>query len=286
VKKHAKTLLALAILCTLAIVALELSKERPNPHELTLWGNVEIRQVDLGFRVGGRIAKMFFEEGDEIKKGDLLAILDDAPYRAALERTRGEVSANAALVKDATAKYGRNLPLCYDGTVSKQECDTLLNNKDNAKGALAASRGALRQAQIDVGDSKIYAPANGIITTRIQEPGAIVSGSQPVYTLNKAAPVWIRAYIPEIHLANVKYGMRARVLTDSKDPNTGHKREYTGWVGYISPVAEFTPKTVQTQELRTDLVYRVRVYIYDIDAYLRQGMPTTIKIDLRGENGD
>ena len=63
------------------------------------------------------------------------------------------------------------------------------------------------------------------------------------------------------------------------------KGEYKGYVGYISPVAEFTPKTVQSTDLRTDLVYRIRVYIDDIDEYLRQGMPVTIKINI-GNNAD
>ncbi len=86
--------------------------------------------------------------------------------------------------------------------------------------------------------------------TRIQEPGAVVEPSQPIYTMAKSKPVWVRAYIPETNLANVKYGMEAKVYTDTINPQTGEKREYKGQVGYISPVAEFTPKTVQTEDLR------------------------------------
>jgi len=72
-------------------------------------------------------------------------------------------------------------------------------------------------------------------------------------------------------------------LTDTINPQTGKHREYIGQIGYISPVAEFTPKTVQTQDLRTDLVYRVRIYVYDIDEYLRQGMPVTVNVDLKSK---
>lgn len=79
--------------------------------------------------------------------------------------------------------------------------------------------------------------------------------------------------------------MGVNVYTDTTNPNTGKKREYKGYVGYISPVAEFTPKTVQSTDLRTDLVYRIRVYVDDIDEYLRQGMPVTIKINI-GKNAD
>ena len=79
--------------------------------------------------------------------------------------------------------------------------------------------------------------------------------------------------------------MKADILTDSTNPETKQKRKYKGYVGFISPVAEFTPKTVQTQDLRTDLVYRIRVYIYENDKFLRQGMPVTIKIDMKQEDG-
>jgi HlyD family secretion protein len=99
--------------------------------------------------------------------------------------------------------------------------------------------------------------------------------------VNKSEPVWVRAYVNEKDLGNIAYGMKARILTDSKDPLTGKRREYSGRIGYISPVAEFTPKTVQTQDLRTDLVYRIRVYADEIDGFLRQGMPTTVKINLK-----
>ena len=118
---------------------------------------------------------------------------------------------------------------------------------------------------------------------RVQEPGANVSKGQPVYTMAKTKPVWVRAYVNETDLGNIKYGQTVRVYTDTTDPKTGKKREYKGQVGYISPVAEFTPKTVQSTDIRTNLVYRIRVYIYDIDEYLRQGMPVTIKVDLTGE---
>ena len=108
----------------------------------------------------------------------------------------------------------------------------------------------------------------------------------PYIQWQKNSPVWVRAYVNEKDLGNIKYGQRVNVFTDTTDPNTGKKREYKGQIGYISPVAEFTPKTVQSTDTRTDLVYRIRVYINDIDEYLRQGMPVTITVNLKsdGEN--
>lgn len=247
---------------------------------LTLYGNIEIRQVDLGFRVEGKIKKMLFEEGDKVKKGQLMAYLDDSTYSANYDKSIADVERNKAVAANALSLYKRHLPLCADNTTSKQECDRIFNNKDESQAALKASIAAAKFSKVNLNDTKIYAPSDGTVMTRVQEPGAAVLPSQPIYTIAKDKPVWIRAYIPEVNLANVKYGMKANVYTDTLNPQTGKKREYTGWVGYISPVAEFTPKTVETTELRTDLVYRIRVYVYETDEYLRQGMPVTVKLDL------
>lgn len=257
-----------------------ITRKVENKNELTLFGNIEIRQMDLSFRVEGKIAQMLAEEGDKIQKGQLIASLESTTYQANYEKSVADIALNKSQSATAMEKYQRHLPLCKDETTSKQECDELLNSKNTAKSALEAALATSKGAKKNLDDTKIYAPTDGIVMTRIQEPGAVVEPSQAIYTIAKSKPVWVRAYIPETNLANVKYGMKVKVLTDTINPETGKPREYTGWVGYISPVAEFTPKTVQTEDLRTDLVYRIRVYIYDIDEYLRQGMPVTIKIDL------
>lgn len=277
-----RNILILILLISISgLVYYSINREKPNKDELTLYGNIEIRQVDLGFRVEGKVQKMFAEEGDKVKEGQLLASLDDGTYKSTYDKSLADIEANKATSATASENYQRNITLCADNTTSKQECDTLLNNKNATKSLLDASIASSRTAKKNLDDTKIYAPADGIIMTRIQEPGAVVIPSQSVYTMAKTKPVWVRAYIAETNLGNVKYGMKVGVYTDTVDHNTGKKREYTGYVGYISPVAEFTPKTVQTTDLRTDLVYRIRVYIYDLDDYLRQGMPVTIKVDLK-----
>lgn len=275
-----KIAILLLILAIIGAGVYFLTRKKPNPDELTLYGNIEIRQVDLSFQVSGQIAKMLKEEGDSVKKGELVAVLDDKDYKSNLQKASAEVSRTLALSKDAASKYERQAPLCADNTVSKQECDTLLNTKDKAKAdyEVAVAQKTYAKNQLDY--TKIYAPEEGTVTVRVQEPGATVNKSQTVYTISKTKPVWIRAYVNETDLGNIKYGMKAKVLTDSINPQTGKQREYDGYVGYISPVAEFTPKTVQSTDLRTSLVYRIRVYVDDIDEYLRQGMPTTIKINL------
>ena len=236
-------IIILAIICA-GIYYYKIYNKKTN--ELTLYGNVEIRQVDLSFQVAGRILKMLKEEGDSVKGGELVAIMDDRDYKADFDKNSAEVERTKAISENAASQYERQAPLCTDDTVSKQDCDTLLNNKKETLAAYNSAVASKQDSKNKLDYTKVYAPEEGIITTRIQEPGANVTVGQPVYTLSN--------------------------------------REYNGWEGYISPVAEFTPKTVQTEDLRTDLVYRIRVYVNDIDPYLRQGMPTTIKINLDGNN--
>lgn len=275
-----RAIVAILILLIIAAAVCLLTKKKPNHDELTLYGNIEIRQVDLSFQVPGQISLMLKEEGDSVKKGELVALLDDRDYKSNLAKAAADVLKTSALSKDASSKYARQAPLCADSTVQKQECDTLLNTKNKTKADYDAAVAQKTFAKNQLDYTKIYAPDDGTITVRVQEPGATVNKGQVVYTIAKTKPVWIRAYVNESDLGNIKYGMKARVLTDSKDPKTGQNREYEGRIGYISPVAEFTPKTVESTDLRTDLVYRIRVYVDEIDDFLRQGMPTTIKINL------
>lgn len=275
-----KIILLVLLIAIISTAIYFLTKEKKNPFELTLYGNIEIRQVDLSFQVSGQIEKMLKEEGDSVKKGELVAVLDAKDYKSEFEKASAEASKTFAVSQDASSKYIRQAPLCSDSTISAQECDTLLYNRNKSKADYEAAEAQKTFAKNQLDYTKIYAPEEGTITVRVQEPGATVSKNQIVYTMSKTKPVWIRAYVNETDLGNIKYGMKAKVLTDSIDPKTGNKREYDGYIGYISPVAEFTPKTVQSTDLRTSLVYRIRVYVDDIDEFLRQGMPTTIKIDI------
>lgn len=276
-----KIVLIIFLLLFLTGTIFFLTHKNKNLDELTLYGNIEIRQVDLSFQVSGKIEKMLKEEGDKVEKGELLATIDSKDYKANLDKAQADIEIALALKNEAEDKFNRQAPLTTDNTLSKQDYDTLLNTKDKAKADYNKAIASKEYAQNQLDYTKIYAPDNGIITVRVEEPGATVNKGQIVYTMTKTTPVWIRAYVNETDLGNIKYGQKTKVYTDSINPNTGEKRSYEGYIGYISPVAEFTPKTVQTTDLRTDLVYRIRVYIDNVDDYLRQGMPTTIKIDLK-----
>lgn len=127
-------------------------------------------------------------------------------------------------------------------------------------------------------DAELRAPIAAIVRSRLLEPGDMASPQRPAYNLAITQPKWVRAYISEVDLGRVLPGQSASVSTDSHPDQS-----LTGTVGYISSVAEFTPKTVQTEDLRTSLVYEIRVQVNDPDNRLRLGMPATVRLDANGD---
>jgi HlyD family secretion protein len=144
-----------------------------------------------------------------------------------------------------------------------------------AEATLHADRAALALAQKQLADTELYAPSDGVIQNRILEPGDMATPQTPAFTLALDNPLWVRAYLPETQMGKVALGMRAWIEVDSFPG-----QRFNGWVGFISPVSEFTPKNVETTELRSQLVYRVRVYACNSDHRLRLGMPATVVIPI------
>ena len=295
------------------------------PRQAVLYGNVDIRQVLLGFRVSGRIAELRVDEGDSVKAGDVIARLDAEPFRQALGAAEADAEAaratlaklkagaRAAEIAQASATHEErlaeleNAKLAYErakqlrpnGTISQAELDqanasraaadararsarealVLLEEGNRAEDIAAAAAQAnaatakAESARISLDDTQLAAPSDGVIISRVRETGAIVSPADIVYVLSLTEPVWVRAYVAEPDLGRVHPGMKVTITSD-----TAPDRNYQGTVGFISPVAEFTPKSVETPELRTDLVYRLRIVIADPGKDLRQGMPVTVHL--------
>jgi multidrug resistance efflux pump len=142
-----------------------------------------------------------------------------------------------------------------------------------AKATLAANEAALAVVRRDLAEAELHAPSAGVVESRVLEPGDMASPQKTVYTLALTDPLWVRAYVPETELGRIRPGSRAEIGTDSHPG-----KRYRGWVGYISPTAEFTPKSVETREVRTTLVYQVRVFVCAPSDGLRLGMPATVTI--------
>jgi HlyD family secretion protein len=185
--------------------------------------------------------------------------------------------------------------------MSQQDLDSAKAALDTAQARLAVAKEALdlsalgpraediaqaegqlrvRQAQLDLlcrklADAELVSPCDAVVRSRLLEPGEMVSPQRPVFDLAITNPKWIRAYVSESDLGKVHPGMKASISTDSFPDRT-----LSGWVGFISSVAEFTPKTVQTADLRPNLVYEIRIFVQDPEDDMRLGMPATVSLEL------
>lgn len=240
---------------------------------LNFFGNVDIREVDLAFRVSGRVKRMVFEEGDHLEQGVVMAVLEKDTYLERLALAKAQHQEAKAALENATTVYNRRSRLVHSGAVSKAQFDQAQAVFKEGKARLQTAQVRIEQAQTALNDTQIIAPRSGTILTRVREPGTIVSGGQTVYTLSVDNPVWVRAYVEEPHLGDIYPGQKALISTDSR-PN----KPYEGHIGFIASQAEFTPKMVETAELRTNLVYRFRIVVDNPDLGLRQGMPVSIQI--------
>lgn len=293
--------------------------------ELSLQGNVDIRQIALAFDGSGRIAELRVEEGDSVKAGQVVAVLDTSTLELQARQAKAQVEAmRQALLKlrngarpeeiaqaraqlasaEASATLAeqsldRTIRLQTSGTSSVQALDQARAQAEAARASVAQSRAALQlteagaraediasaeaqlagaeaslallRHQIDRGQLK--APVDAVVRSRLREPGDMITSATAVFALALTEPKWVRVYVTEPDLGRIGPGMAAQILTDSA-PGL----PIAGTVGYISSVAEFTPKPVQTEELRTSLVYEVRVVVQDGSDALRLGQPVTVRI--------
>lgn len=293
--------------------------------DLTLYGNVDVRQVSLAFNASERIEQMLVEEGERVSKGQLLATLQTEFLRLNIQQSKANIAIQAAVVerlhngsrpeeiqqaealqREAAANYHNALllkqrmeNLYSQSAISKQQLDDAtakykasLGALDNARAAynlavkgprkeeiqqaeaqLAALEAELSIQEYNLSQTSLLSPDDGVIRSRLQEPGDMTSPQKPVYLLTLDSKKWVRVYASEIQLGHLKPGQQAKVMIDSFPD-----KPLQGTIGYISNVAEFTPKNVQTPELRSSLLYEVRVYVDDPQDVLRLGMPATVTI--------
>ncbi|MBL0522763.1 secretion protein HlyD [Aeromonas enteropelogenes] len=290
-----------------------------------LYGNVDIRDVNLAFRVGGRVSEVLVDEGDAVQAGQLLARLDPAPlihsrdsaranlaaltaanalmhkgYRSEeTDRARASLSAAEAAALEADKQWRRQSALAATGAISRGQLDTARSQRDQTRAQVRAAREQLAQletgyrpeeiaqsdaqlegakatlasAELALADAALTAPSDGILLIRAVETGSMVQAGATAFNLSLTTPVWVRAYVEEPWLGHFPSGARVQLTTDSRPD-----QPYQGVVGFVSPSAEFTPKSVETPDLRTHLVYRLRIVVQDPDPALRQGMPVTVRL--------
>lgn len=316
----------LVSLSALGLSGCDFGSNKGSETTLVLYGNVDIREMQLAFQDGGKIKTVLVEEGAVVEAGQVLAELEPERFALEVARLQGEVVAQEQTLKrlqagsrtqevlqaeasvasakatlhEAKLVLDRKTRLFTTNSIARQEVDSARARVQTAQAALrsaqeglslaeegarkediAAAEAALSSVQAALGlaekrlaDSRLLAPAAGIIRSRILEPGAMAGPGAPVFTLALGAPLWVRTYINQPDLGHIREGMAAEVFSDSFPG-----KSYRAWVGFVSSTAEFTPKTVETTELRTKLVYQARVMVCNDQQELRLGMPVTVKID-------
>lgn len=270
-KKARINLVILLLIVVLIYLIFLIMHNRQQP--LILYGNVDIRDVNLGFRVSGRLMSLKVDEGDTVHPGDLIGHLDPAPYVSQVEAAKAVVNQRKSSLVYAQTVYEREKKLFGTGASSPDRYQNALSNLNSAQANLENGTADLAEATIRVNDTNLYAPSEGVVLTRAVEPGTMLNIGDTVITVTLINPVWVRAYVSEVNLGRAKPGTKVQVFADAF-PN----KAFEGQIGFVSPTAEFTPKTVETTDLRTDLVYRLRIVMQDPHHELRQGMPVTVKL--------
>jgi HlyD family secretion protein len=312
-----------------------------DPHGLHLSGTIEVTQVDLAFKIPGRLLERIVDEGDSVKAGQVVARLDEVDQklqvaraeaqaasakaflaklergsraeevsraRAQLQQARAAARAAESRLKLAQDDLARSKDLRTQEVISQQRFDelqtiyeTALNSRreavarvrsaqadldlvlagprkeeiEQARAQAAAAAQALAQARQKLTDTVLKSPTDGVVLSKAAEPGAYLNPGTPVITVGRLDRVWLRGYINETDLGRIRLHQPARVTTD-----TYPGKAYPGKVSFISDMAEFTPKAVQTYQERVKLMYRVKIDLDNPRQELKAGMPADAVIDI------
>jgi len=280
--------------------------QKEDPNLVHLNGRLEAPLVDLAPKVAGRVLEVRVKEGDRVKAGDLLIVLDLGDTALAVERDRHGVESARARLQDlavgsrqaevaaaeaeladrkaavdlATRELQRQELLLQKEVGTERDYDRAKTDLDRSTAAARMSeerltltregfrqwqtqqarsevnraQSQLRQSEIIARESEMRAPADAVVTHRLVEPGQLLAAGQNGLTLALTGRLYVRTFIPETKLGQVKHGQSASVTVDSFPGHT-----FEAVVTEIAPDPEFTPKQVETREERVNLVYGAKV---------------------------
>lgn len=319
------------ILCLIAAVSFFIYTRLPheeNPNLLSLSGNVEVVEANIGFKYPGRVVELLAEEGQLVHKNDRLAAMENTELEKVVEQNKAilreaktklselqkgarpqeieQAAAEAAAIESEMQRlkkdFERSEILFKNGAVSasqfdaaKSAYDAIVSKYKSATEKLNLIKEGAREEQIQAAESRVeqaqsvleaaeervkdtvlYAPFPGVILDKIVELGETAAAGTPVYSLGDLENPWIKVYVKENQLGQIKLGHEAQISVDSYPGKT-----YEGQVTYISSEAEFTPKNVQTKEERIKLVFGVKIRVKNENQELKPGMPADVVIDTK-----
>ncbi|HEX9135745.1 MAG TPA: efflux RND transporter periplasmic adaptor subunit [Nitrospirota bacterium] len=273
-----KRLAIAAVIAALAVAAVVFYRygNSGDQNGLVVSGNVEVTEVNVGFKSAGRVAALFTDEGRAVKEGEKIASLDNAELESLVKQGRAAVRNAEAQFAKAKNDYERFGKLFRDNVISPQQMDAARSAYEVATSQIELSRAALRTADVRLQDSVLYSPLSGVVLRKNVEEGETVAAGMPVFTIGDLESPWIKVYVKEDKLGLVKLGQKAEVSVD-----TFPGKKYEGTITFISSEAEFTPKNVQTREERVKLVFGIKVSVKNEKGELKPGMPADVKILLK-----
>jgi HlyD family secretion protein len=231
-------------------------------------GNIEGDDVRISFRYEGQILELLTDEGQVIKKGDIVARLKTDELIKIRDNADGELKAAQYDHELAKIDYERAENLLKAGAISVQKRDDAKTTFDSTKADVDKLQASLDLAQTRLGFAELASPLDGYVLVKSSLAGEVVQVGTPVFTAIDLNNIWVTAYINETDLGRVKLNQKADVKTDTY-PN----KIYNGWISFISSQAEFTPKQIQTDVERVKLVYRIKVRVDNSSLDLKPGMP-------------
>ena len=246
VKRILMITLLLSLMSPAACGSLWPGQETPAT-EIKLAGHINATETDLGFQVPGRIEAISVEAGEEVKAGQVVARLDDKVLRYEVDAALG----------------------------AWEEADATPGPKKLKDAGLRQAKAALELARLRLSYATLISPVGGLVLARSANPGELAAVGATIITLGDLDNVWFEGYLPERDLGKVSYGQQAAISIDGAP---GAK--YSGVISFISPKAEFTPKTVETYRERVTMVYRVQIKVPNPQRVLKVGMPAEAVISL------
>lgn len=273
-------------------------------------GTIETDEVRVASRYGGRVERVVPQEGQALKKGDLIVELAAAelkarhdqvaaqlaeweagPRKEELEEARHSWDALQAQLEQARSDAQRANQLFRENTISPAEHDRALSEaatlEKNAAAAksrydlllagtrpekLAQARAQLAEIDVQLSEMKVVAPSDCVVEVLSVKPGDVVAANRELATLLLPQHLWVRVYVPEPWLGNIQLGEKVALRVDS-DPN----REFSGVVEQIAREAEFTPRNVQTVGERVKQVFGIKIRLDNTEGRMRAGMAADVR---------
>ena len=188
------------------------TEQKPMPIYLTALGTVmPYMSVTVKARVSGELEPVKFTEGQQVKQGETIIVIDPRPYKAALDQAKGTLTHDEALLKDAQAEFKRYTALFAAGVVSKETLDADEAAEGQYQGAIEADKAAIETAQLELGWCTIQSPINGRIGLRLVDPGNIIAaGTTSLVVINQFEPIAVYFTLPEDQLPQVLSGLGSK----------------------------------------------------------------------------